>query len=83
MEVQGCRYASLPVSRYRVWCLEELRRHWQALDESTQATLQSQLKGDGADVLWESEPAAESGYDTERQAPFNRAINVFGKGVPS
>ena len=83
MEAQGCRYASLPVSRYRVWCLEELRRHWQALDESTQATLRSQLKGDGADVLWESEPAAESGYDTERQAPFNRAINVFGRGVPS
>ena len=22
-------YASLLVSRYRVWCLEELRRHWQ------------------------------------------------------
>jgi hypothetical protein len=46
-------------------------------------TLRSQLKGDGADVLWESEPAAESGYDTERQAPFNRAINVYGKGLPS
>ncbi len=36
-----------------------------------------------SDVLWESEPAAESGYDTERQAPFDRAINVFGRGVPS
>ena len=58
MEVQGCRYASLPVSRYRVWCLEELRRHWQALDESTQATLPSQPKCHGADPLWDSASAA-------------------------
>ena len=25
---------------------------------------------------------ATSGYDPERQAPFNSAINVFGSGVP-
>ena len=36
-----------------------------------------------AAILWEPEPIAESDYDTERQAPFNRAINVFGTGVPS
>ncbi len=81
-EIQGWRYRRLPVSRYRVWCLEELRRHWQALDEATQQELQGQLPEPGASVLFDAEPVAESGYDPERNAPFNRAINVFEDGVP-
>jgi glutathione S-transferase len=81
-EVQGCRYERLPVSRYRVWCLEELRRHWQALDETTQSTLRAHLPEPGAAVLWDQEPVAQSGYDPERRAPLNRAINVFEDGVP-
>lgn len=27
-------------------------------------------------------PFACSGYDEERLAPFNKAINVYGRGVP-
>jgi glutathione S-transferase len=81
-EVQGCRYERLPVSRYRVWCLEELRRHWQALDGTTQRVLRAHLPEPGATVLWSHEPVAQSGYDPEHQTPFNRAINVFGTGVP-
>ena len=27
-------------------------------------------------------PIARSEYDVEREAPFNRAINVYGTGVP-
>lgn len=81
-EVQGCRYEDLPVSRYRVWCLEELRRHWNALDAPTRTRLRAHLPEPGGSVLWTSEPAARSGYDPERRAPFNRAINVFGTGVP-
>jgi glutathione S-transferase len=81
-EVQGCRYEHLPVSRYRVWCLEELRRHWQALEQTTQTVLRAHLPGPGAAVLWEHEPIARSGYDPDHQAPFNRAINVFGDGIP-
>ena len=81
-EVQGCRYTGLPVSRYRVWCLEELRRHWNALDGEVQAALRAHLPEPGAGVLWEAEPVARSEYDPERRAPFNRAINVFTDGVP-
>jgi glutathione S-transferase len=81
--IQGCRYEQLPVSRYRVWCLEELRRHWQALDENTQSDLRVDLPEPGAAVLWDDEPVARSDYDPEHRAPFNRAINVFGTGVPS
>lgn len=81
-EVQGCRYERLPVSRYRVWCLEELRREWHALDETTQTALRGHLPEPGAAVLWSDDPVAQSGYDPDNQAPFNRAINVFGTGVP-
>ena len=81
-DVQGCRYERLPVSRYRVWCLEELRRHWRQLDAGAQAAVRTHLPEPGASVLWDDDPLAESGYDPERAAPFNRAINVFGTGVP-
>ncbi|MCA9512012.1 MAG: glutathione S-transferase C-terminal domain-containing protein [Myxococcota bacterium] len=80
--VQGCRYEGLPVSRYRVWCLEELRRHWRALDAATQTRLRAHLPEPGGSVLWDDDPAAASGYDPEHAAPFNRAIHVFPGGVP-
>lgn len=81
-EVQGCRYQRLPVSRYRVWCLEQLRHHWRALDGATRTALRTHLPEPGAAVLWEPDPVAESGYDPEARAPFNRAMHVFGDGVP-
>ena len=82
-EIQGCRYTRVPTSRYRVWCLEELRRHWQELDPQAQEGLRAHLPAEHAALLWEPEPRARSDYDPERRAPFNRAINVFGRGVPS
>jgi hypothetical protein len=81
--IQGWRYVRVPASRYRVWCLEELRREWQVLDPGEQASLRDQLPAPHADVLWGEPPPRSSGYDPERQAPFNRAINVFGTGVPA
>jgi glutathione S-transferase len=81
-EIQGCRYQRLPVSRYRVWCLEELRRLWRELEEPARARLRPFLPEAQASVLWDHEPLATSGYDPERRAPFHRAINVFGTGVP-
>ena len=46
------------------------------------AALRPHLPEPHAAVLWEPEPIAKSDYDPERRAPFNRAINVFGTGVP-
>ncbi|MEZ4331556.1 MAG: glutathione S-transferase family protein [Myxococcota bacterium] len=82
--IQGCRYAAIPASRYRVWCLERLREDWAALDEAARARLRAALPEREASVLWRDDavPVA-SGYDPERRAPFNRAINVFGRGVPA
>jgi len=81
--IQGCHYTHLPVSRYRVWCLEELRREWSALDDDARETVRPHLTDEAASLLSDPEPIARSDYDVAREAPFNRAINVYGDGVPA
>ncbi len=83
MTVQGCAYRNLPVSRYRVYCLEMLRERFAALDPAAQDAVRALLPHPGAAVLWQETVPGQSGYDVERQAPFNKAINVFADGVPS
>lgn len=80
--IQGCQYKQVPSSRYRLWCLEELRREWAELDDTACDTLREHLPEAEAAVLWDGSSVRASEYDPERRAPFNRAINVFGKGVP-
>ena len=82
LAVQGCFYKNLPVSRYRVACLERLRQEFAALDTHAQSRVRERLPYSQAEILWDSTPAAVSGYDEERLAPFNKAINVYGRGVP-
>ncbi|MEQ9518150.1 MAG: glutathione S-transferase family protein [Parvibaculum sp.] len=77
MAVQGCHYKKLPVSRYRVYCLERLREHFQALNHEQQGKVKSLLPHSEYDLIWKMEVTAHSNYDVERQAPFNKAINVF------
>jgi glutathione S-transferase len=79
--IQDCRYTNVPVSRYRVWCLENLRRSGAELDLETRTQLRGWLTS-AAQILWDDADVASSAYDTERVAPFNRAINVFGTGMP-
>ncbi|MDP6977934.1 MAG: glutathione S-transferase family protein [Myxococcota bacterium] len=81
-EIQGCPYRALPVSRYRVWCLERLRERFAALSTDDAARVRKELPYEGATLLWDDTAFSPSQYDTERKAPFNRAINVYGKGVP-
>lgn len=82
MEVQGCQYKDMPVSRYRVWCLEQLRKAFLGLTEREQEQVRALLPYDGASILWQDSIKAASEYDVEEQAPFNKAINVYGKGTP-
>lgn len=82
LTIQGCQYDNAPVSRYRVWRLEQLRRRWRELDASAQEGLRHVLTSPEAQILWDGSEIAPSNYDAEQQAPFNRAINVFGSGVP-
>ncbi|MCS5636948.1 MAG: glutathione S-transferase N-terminal domain-containing protein [Myxococcota bacterium] len=82
LNVQGCHYPSLPVSRYRVACLERLREGFEELKPDHQARVRALLPFQQADILWSPDSPAASGYDEERTAPFNKAINVYRKGVP-
>ncbi|MEZ4281812.1 MAG: glutathione S-transferase [Myxococcota bacterium] len=80
-EIQGVRYARLPTGRYRVHCLEVLRRAWAALGADARERLQPFLAGPGASVLWDETTPLGSGYDPAGEAPFGRARNVFDKDV--
>ena len=68
--IQGVQYRAVPVSQYRVWCLEQLQRHARAVPQAMQATLRSILE---AQDCWEPLFALEeprSQYDEGIQAPF-------------
>jgi len=77
MDVQGVHYRSVPTSRYRVWCLEELRRHFDALPEATQVEARALLERHGCwEPLWRIDGRA-SGHDPAREAPFSSGLRVF------
>ncbi len=82
MHVQGCDYRHLPVSRYRVYCLERLRELFADLGATEQEQVKSLLPFPDAEIIWQPSALAHSGYDEAREAPFNKAINVFDGGVP-
>lgn len=82
MTVQDCHYTDVPVSRYRVWCLEKLRFAYGELGADAQQVVKNTLSSADAGVLWSDDPIATSDYDVDEKAPFNRAINVFDNGVP-
>ena len=80
-EIQHCRYDRLPTSRYRVWCLEQLRACFAGLEEGAQARIKALLPYDGAAILWSGEVPA-SNYNADNHLPFGKAINVYGEGTP-
>ncbi len=82
MVVQGCAYQRLPVSRYRVYCLERLRAAAAELSTEQVTQVRAHLPHPQAEILWRDEAPARSGYDVAGEAPYNKAINVFGEGVP-
>lgn len=82
MTVQGCDYINMPVSRYRVWCLEQLRECFASLNLADQDEVKAILPYTGADILWADKGVAASNYDTERRLPYGKAINVYSEGTP-
>jgi len=82
MVIQGCQYRGITTSRYRVWCLEELRRRFAQLEEGHQASIKALLPYDHADLLWRDAAPAPSGFNTDNHLPFGKALNVFEGGLP-
>ena len=79
--IQGQIYTSLPVSRYRLWCLESLQVSYKALADGDRKIIDGILDHAAIHLL-STVKEGESGYDAKGEAPFNRAINVYGHGVP-
>jgi glutathione S-transferase len=75
--IQGVSYQALPTSRYRVWCLERLRTHCNALADEPRRATRALLERHGCwEPLWRvADPC--SGHDPDGRAPFARGINVF------
>lgn len=82
MTVQGCDYRGMPVSRYRVYCLERLREHFLSLDAGSQEAVRSLLPYPEAGILWDSSFNVASKYNEDRHLPYGHAINVYGDGTP-
>jgi glutathione S-transferase len=69
-EVQGVTYRRMPVSQYRVWCLEQLRAHFEALPEPAQGAARSLLEAHGCwEPFWQE--TLDSQYDPDGTVPFH------------
>jgi glutathione S-transferase len=78
LEIQGTLYRSLPVSRYRVWCLERLRTHFEGLPGEARADATNLLEAHRCwEPLWRVDAPA-SGHDAAGEAPFVGGLPVFG-----
>ncbi len=78
VDIEGAPYRQIRTARYRVWCLEELRRHFDALDAPDRDRLRPLLEAHGCwEPLWRvKEPA--SGVDPERRVPFAGGASMTG-----
>jgi glutathione S-transferase len=80
-EVQGVRYEHMRTARYRVWCLELLRAHFDALPDAARPRARALLEAHQCwEPLWRVEDTA-SGLDEEgAAAPFWRGHSMTGLG---
>jgi hypothetical protein len=78
VDIEGAPYRHIRTARYRVWCLEELRRHFDELSESQQRDARARLEAHGCWApLWQVEDPA-SGLDPERRVPFAGGDSMTG-----
>ena len=83
MNVQGCQYRDLSVSRYRAYCLECLRSSFAELDSEAQQRVRALLPYAEAEILWRTQAPAVSDYNVDGHLPYGQAINVYGQeGTP-
>ncbi|MEL6829580.1 MAG: glutathione S-transferase N-terminal domain-containing protein [Pseudomonadota bacterium] len=82
MTVQGCTYTNMPLSRYRVYCLECLRDAFASLDDVAANKVRALLPYPEADLLWTDTVPAKSDFNTDNHLPYGKAINVYEGGAP-
>ena len=77
---RGVEYKNLPVVHYRVWCREELQRHFNELSQGDRLKVTTTLRNlGGRDDFWlKREP--QSNWDPDNQLPLckpKREITFF------
>jgi glutathione S-transferase len=78
VDIEGAPYRHIRTARYRVWCLEELRRHFEELSEAHQREVRARLEAHGCwEPLWRV-PDPASGVDPERKVPFDGGCSMTG-----
>ena len=78
VDIEGAPYRQIRTARYRVWCLEELRRHFEELSEPHRREARARLEAHGCwEPLMRIEAPA-SGLDPERQVPFSGTASMTG-----
>jgi len=81
VDIEGAPYREIRTARYRVWCLEELRRHFGELSEPDQRQARARLEAHGCwEPLWRVQDPA-SGVDPDRQAPFAGGQSMTGMNL--
>ena len=82
VDIEGAPYRDIRTARYRVWCLEELRRQVEELSEADQREAQTRLEAHGCwEPLWRVADLA-SGLDPKREAPFAGSDSATGMTPP-
>ncbi len=78
VDIEGAPYRNIRTAKYRVWCLEELRRHFTELADPDQAKARALLEAHGCwEPLWRiSNPS--SGQNQEGKAPFGASESQTG-----
>ena len=78
VDIEGAPYRNIRTARYRVWCMEELRRHFDELTEPQQQECRVRLEAHGCwEPLWQVEGLA-SEIDPKREAPFGGSHSMTG-----
>ena len=68
--IQGVQYRNVPVSQYRVWCLEQLQEHARAVPEEHKASVKNILDAQGCWAPLFELKTPGSRYDEGSEAPF-------------
>lgn len=81
VNIEGAPYRDIRTARYRVWCLEELRRHFNALSGPHQSEVRERLEAHGCWApLWQVEEP-RSGLDPDHKAPFQGCDSASGMSL--
>lgn len=77
-EIGGVAYRGARYSRYRVWCLAELRRQFEALPEAARAEVEALLQGHGCwEPLWQ-QATLPLLPGQEEELPFRASTKMVG-----